>query len=113
MPELNELNLSEDVRRLNPELAGDKPHKPVAKILFAESEEDFTTWVIAYARLKGWRVAHFRPSRTIKDGKETWRTAVSADGAGFPDFVFARRGQAVIAELKSETGKVSAAQQEW
>lgn len=74
-----------------------------------ETEAQFATWVIALARTRGWRVAHFRPARTEKG----WRTPVAADGAGFPDLVLARRGEVLFAELKSNTGRLSKAQQDW
>lgn len=78
-----------------------------------ESEASFQTWVIEYAHLKGWLVAHFRPARIVKDGKVSYRTAVSADGAGFPDLVLVRNGVVIFAECKSETGKPSPAQELW
>lgn len=60
-------------------------------------EADFQKLVIDYARLKGWRVAHFRPAQR-RDG--AWMTPVAADGAGFPDLCMVRRGRLVFAELK-------------
>jgi len=71
-------------------------------------EEEFFRQVIDLAHILGWRVAHFRPAMT----KWGWRTAVSADGAGFPDCVFARE-RIVWAELKSKTGQLTAEQYEW
>lgn len=79
------------------------------------SEGEFLGAVIQYARERGWRVAHFRPARTASG----WRTAVQADGKGFPDLVLARpprdgeRGRVVFVELKSETGRMSPEQQTW
>jgi len=61
------------------------------------TEAEFQTQVIDLAHLYGWRVAHFRPAMT-KSGR--WVTPVSADGAGFPDLVMARRGFKIFAELK-------------
>lgn len=37
----------------------------------------------------GYRVAHFRPEKTAHD----WRTAVAADGKGYPDLAMAKPGQ--------------------
>lgn len=74
-----------------------------------ESEKSFQQKVIDYARLRGWMVAHFRPAQTAKG----WRTPVSADGAGFPDLALVRRGILIVAELKSETGKLSKHQEDW
>jgi hypothetical protein len=72
-------------------------------------ESEFQRQVIELAQLYRWRVAHFRPARTAKG----WRTAVSADGAGFPDLVLVRDGVLIFAELKTDKGQVSDAQQAW
>ena len=79
------------------------------QLLRLETEDEFQAWVIDYARAHGWRRAHFRPARTEKG----WRTPVSADGKGFPDLVLARQGVVYIVELKSETGRIDAAQVAW
>jgi hypothetical protein len=78
-----------------------------------QSESSFQKQVIEYAHLRRWRVAHFRPARVTVNGKETWRTAVSADGQGFPDLVLARRGKVLFRECKTETGKASLEQLAW
>ena len=72
------------------------------------SEADWQEQVIAFARLRGWAVAHFRPAQTSKG----WRTPVTADGAGFPDLVLVRE-RVVVVELKSETGRLSVEQRRW
>lgn len=77
------------------------------------SEAAFQKQVIDLAHLHRWRVAHFRPARTTVAGRETWRTAVSADGAGFPDLVLARNGVVLFRELKSDKGKASEDQLAW
>jgi hypothetical protein len=79
-----------------------------ARLDGAMTEADWQDQVIDYAHLKGWRVAHFRPARTAHG----WRTPVTADGAGFPDLVCVRE-RVVIAELKSEKGKITAEQARW
>ena len=72
-------------------------------------EEDFQRQVIDLAHIFNWRVAHFRPAMT----KHGWRTAVAGDGAGFPDCVFVKPPHLIYAELKSETGQLSAEQYFW
>lgn len=72
------------------------------------TEAEFQQVVIDIAKLRGWRVAHFRPARTDRG----WRTPVQGD-AGFPDLVLARNGFVIFAELKSERGKLSQSQKDW
>lgn len=76
---------------------------------FTPTEAQFQEAVIQYAQLKGWKVAHFRAAKTERG----WRTAVQADGAGFPDLVMVRGERIVFAELKSERGVPSAQQVDW
>lgn len=73
-------------------------------------EADFQRQVIDLAHLHGWLVAHFRPANTANG----WRTAVEADGAGFPDLVLARGGSVLFWELKADRGgEPSPAQRAW
>ena len=71
-------------------------------------EKDWQRDIIHLARTVGWKVAHFRPAQTSKG----WRTAVGADGAGFPDLVLVR-DRVVFVELKNEKGRMSEDQLEW
>lgn len=73
-------------------------------------ERDFTKQVLAYAKLKGWRTAHFRPGM-MANGH--WITAVSGDGKGFPDLILARCSRLIAAELKVKNGRVSEEQSLW
>ena len=75
-----------------------------------QSEPAFQAAVIHLAKLKGWRVAHFRPAL---DRRGKWSTAVAGDGVGFPDLVLVRGARLVIAELKSERGRVEPEQRAW
>lgn len=63
-----------------------------------ETEEGFLQAVMAFAKLNGWRSAHFRPAKTAKG----WRTAVGGEGKGFPDLVMIHPAlqKMVVAELK-------------
>lgn len=72
------------------------------------NEAEFQQAVIDIAKLRGWRVAHFRPARTAKG----WRTPVQGH-AGFPDLVLARRGRVLFIELKSDKGRITADQLAW
>jgi hypothetical protein len=72
------------------------------------SEAAFQDQVMQLAHVYGWRVAHFRPAQTSKG----WRTAVAADGKGFPDLVLVRE-RLIVAELKSRTGVISPEQDAW
>ena len=75
------------------------------------TEAEFTAQIIDLAHLLGWLVAHFRQGMT----KHGWRTPVSGDGMGFPDLVLVSVGQrrVIYAELKRESGRLSAKQEDW
>lgn len=82
------------------------------KAVLTESEADLQQKAIDYLHLKGYHVAHFRPARVEKNGKVTWRTAVAADGMGFPDLCAVGKDIRFV-EVKSHTGQLSEAQKEW
>lgn len=71
-------------------------------------EKEWQRDIVRLARTLGWRVAYFRPAQTSKG----WRTAVGADGAGFPDLVLVR-DRILYVELKNERGKLTVEQLEW
>lgn len=73
------------------------------------TEDQFQRQVIDLAHAYHWLVAHFRAARTDRG----WRTPVEADAEGFPDLVLVRGKRLIFAELKSQKGRVSAAQQGW
>lgn len=84
------------------------------------TEKQFQDVVVDLAMFWGWKVHHVRPGMT-RSG--SWLTAVQGH-VGFPDLVLAHAGRkpgvrremlpaVIFAELKSATGKPSAAQNEW
>ena len=75
---------------------------------FATSEAVFQAQVIELARLNGWRLCHFRPALSAKG----WRTPMAGD-VGFPDLVLLKGDKLIVAELKSESGKLGPGQVEW
>ena len=91
----------------------------------AISEAQFLRQVIELGHAYRWKIAHFRPAKTkCRDCKGqgcsscgftgfSWRTAVSADGAGFPDLIMVRKGKIIFFELKADKGKLTDAQYGW
>ena len=63
------------------------------------SEKEFQAQVIKMARLLAWRVYHTFDSRRSE--------------SGFPDLCMARWGRLIFAELKSEKGRLTPAQDRW
>lgn len=84
------------------------PSHSLSGPLTQPSEADFQRAVLDLARILGWRVAHFRPARTAKG----WRTAVAADGKGFPDLVLVK-DRVLYRELKAAGGKLTPEQRAW
>lgn len=85
---------------------------PRLPVLAAQpSEREFERAVVELAHLYGFKVAHFRPARTGSG----WRTAVSYDGAGFPDLVLVHpiRGLHWYRELKVGNNKLDDNQASW
>jgi hypothetical protein len=74
------------------------------------TEAQLQTVCIDLAHVYGWRLAHFRPAMT-KRGE--WRTPVSGDGKGFPDFLLLKPNKIVAAELKATGGKATQDQLDW
>ena len=65
-----------------------------------EAEKSFQARVVELARLAGWWVYHTQDSRRSPHG--------------FPDLVLVHdAGRCIVAELKSETGRLSPAQEQW
>jgi hypothetical protein len=73
-------------------------------------EAQFQAQVIQLARMNGWKVFH--PAKMM-DRNGTWRTALQGD-KGWPDLVLAHKDRGlIVAELKSDVGKLSFEQQAW
>jgi len=72
-------------------------------------EADFQKIVVELAHRFGWKVHHSRPAMLPKGG---WAT--HGIDPGFPDLVMAHRERGIIiAELKSEKGRISEEQLAW
>jgi len=99
--------VSEDVARLNKANPASAIINDPAKLrklrekigLPKESEDNFLSWIIDYAKLRGWLHYH------------TWRSFHSP--SGFPDLILIRNRRIIVVELKSERGKLSVYQDEW
>jgi hypothetical protein len=64
------------------------------------SEHDWSSLVVEVARLGGWTLRY-----------HTYHSKRSP--SGFPDYVFVKGARIVFAELKTEAGKLTAAQSTW
>lgn len=57
--------------------------------------------VMVAARQRGWHIAYFPDSRRIVGSR------------GLPDLILARDGKVILAELKTDSGKLSEVQRRW
>jgi len=72
------------------------------------SERVFQSKIEQIALLNGWKVQHIQP---MKSSRGNWMTGGSP---GFPDLVLAHPTKGfIMAEIKSETGRLSVAQVLW
>ena len=65
--------------------------------------------IVAEARKRGWRCAHFMAVQTKSRG---WTVPVAADGKGFPD-LFLVRDRPVAIEVKGDGDSLRPEQREW
>src|SRR5580765_6799003 len=72
------------------------------------SERELQDAVIELAALLGYLCHHSLPARTSRG----WRTALQGN-EGAPDLLLVGNGRVIHAELKSEKGKLSVAQECW
>lgn len=77
------------------------------------SEKQLQSAVIELLHVFGFKVGHFRPALMKIGGALVYRTPVAADGAGFFDLFASKPCRAMVIELKSQKGKLAAAQTEW
>ena len=79
-----------------------------------QTEAQFMSSVLQYARLRRWRIFHDVATNTPRrcTGCGTFRRT-PRNPAGLPDLILVRRPRVVWAELKAEDGKVSEDQQAW
>lgn len=77
------------------------------------TEKQFQKTVVQYARLMGWRVVHVPKTTLHRKGKKVHLTAVSYDGAGFPDLLLVRGNRIVFAELKVPPNTTTPEQDAW
>lgn len=77
------------------------------------TEKELQGAVVELAQLLGYKVAHFRPARVTRGGKETYETPFAADGKGYPDLTMVRGRRLIFAEMKAAKGRVSEAQDSW
>jgi hypothetical protein len=76
----------------------------------AQSERAFQSAVLQLAHLQGFKTFHAHDSRRqIKPGV----LVGDKDAAGFPDLVLCRPPRLIVAELKSERGRLRPEQREW
>jgi hypothetical protein len=76
--------------------------------LMVESEREFQREVVQRAKSLGWYIFHALPGQ----GRNKHLTLFIGK-RGFPDLVLCRPPRLLFVELKTETGKLSADQQEW
>lgn len=80
--------------------------------MISPTEAEFMGQVIELAQLRGWRVHHTRPAWTSKG----WRSPIQGS-VGFPDLVLVRKcgkyARVILAELKSDKGRLTDEQREW
>lgn len=73
------------------------------------SEAVWQTRILEVARLYGWRAHHARPALR-QSGR--WSTPITGN-PGFPDLVLCGHGRLIVAELKTDTGRIRPEQQQW
>lgn len=73
-------------------------------------EDKFLKQILEYAKIRGWRSAHFRPGM-MANGR--WITAGLGQTKGFPDIILVRSDRLIFAEVKTDAGEMSDTQLDW
>jgi len=121
------MTYSDDILKLNPELADMIPEKKVSQPQqrgtdpLKITETAFASQVESLLRLYGWRWKHDRPARVLRrvkdrfgniQKKEIYETAYSGD-KGYLDYTATRGGRLLFFELKDEKKQMTPEQEEW
>ena len=81
---------------------------------FFKNEKDFTRWVLAEARKRGWRATHLGNMQVVRRPDGSTQAVPLKDARGFPDVVAVHSEHGVIyAELKMPGGKPDNDQLDW
>lgn len=78
------------------------------RLAAAVSEDHLVRNTVALAAALGWLIHHCRPAHTDKG----WRTPIQGT-AGFPDLIAVRRDWQVVAECKTQRGRLTTTQVGW
>lgn len=80
-----------------------------------ETEAEFQSWIVDYARVNGWRVWYMPDWVYRLIARDMQRTRIGKDwpDKGFPDLWLVREGELVVLEVKSATGSVKKEQKAW
>lgn len=79
-----------------------------AQVAAAISEDHLVRNTIALATALGWLAHHCRPAHTDKG----WRTPIQGT-TGFPDLIAIRGGWQIVAECKTQRGRLTTTQSRW
>jgi len=76
-------------------------------------EDGFQAQVIGLARLYQWRLIYHAPDNRPSGRTGRPQRLAAPEGRGFPDLVLLRPPELVVAELKSDTGRIGPGQEDW
>lgn len=76
-------------------------------------EDGFQAQVIGLARLYQWRLIYHAPDNRPAGRTGRPQRLAAPEGRGFPDLVLLRPPELIVAELKSDTGRIGPGQEDW